>query len=221
MRQSTWFWAAFALAGAAVVVVARPTRTASADAPKPGFVGADACKKCHLKQWKSWKETGMAKAFEDLKPGAVADKKKAAGLDPQKDFTKDAGCVACHVTGYGTETGFPALPAEGKTWTAEETARATLMAGVSCEACHGPGSLYPAYKKEHPHFKFKEIAALGAVHPNAEDCMKCHVHEVDAEGKLLKGSPTMPKDYKFDFATAKSKHGEVHEHVPLKEDHGK
>ena len=39
------------------------------------FVGVNGCKKCHLKEWKSWSETKMAQAFEQLKPGVAAEAK--------------------------------------------------------------------------------------------------------------------------------------------------
>ena len=64
----------------------------------------------------------------------------------------------------------------------------------TCEACHGPGSLYSPYKKDHPDFKLADIEKLGATTPpKAESCMACHVKEC----------PTMPKDYAFDFEKAK------------------
>jgi hypothetical protein len=44
------------------------------------YVGVKKCKICHIKQFKSWKETSMATSFENLKPGAKADAKKKAGL---------------------------------------------------------------------------------------------------------------------------------------------
>ena len=41
------------------------------------FIGSNNCKKCHIKQFKSWEQTAMAQAFESLKPGVKADEKKA------------------------------------------------------------------------------------------------------------------------------------------------
>jgi len=49
------------------------------------FVGNKNCKKCHIKEFKSWSETKMGQAFETLKPGVNAEAKTAAGLDPDKD----------------------------------------------------------------------------------------------------------------------------------------
>ncbi len=185
---------------------ARPT--AQADDPKPVHIGADGCKKCHFKQQSSWKKTPMAKTFESLKPDVAAAKKTAGGLDPKADYTKDPKCLKCHTTGYGTPTGYPTPPAAGAVCTPEEDARAKLNQGITCEACHGPGSLYGPYKKDHPDFKFAEIAKLGAVMPTAESCLPCHVKEC----------PTMPKDYAFDFTKAKGSK-DIHDHVPLKGKH--
>ena len=103
-------------------------------------MGADSCKKCHFKQFNGWKKTPMAKAFDSLKPGQAAESKKKFNLDEKKDYTKDAKCVECHMTGYGKPGGYPKID-EGKEWTEDETKRATTMENVQCESCHGPGSL--------------------------------------------------------------------------------
>ncbi|MDQ7053398.1 MAG: cytochrome c family protein [candidate division KSB1 bacterium] len=83
---------------------------ASAQEAKPtnefAFVGTQKCKKCHLKQYKSWKKTKMASTFDVLKPGVRAEAKKKAGLDPDKDYTTDKECLPCHTTGYGKPGGF-------------------------------------------------------------------------------------------------------------------
>ena len=50
--------------------------TAVADAAD--YIGVKKCKACHIKQYKSWKKTGMANSFENLKPGVKADAKKKA-----------------------------------------------------------------------------------------------------------------------------------------------
>jgi hypothetical protein len=196
------------LVAAAVSTALAPARAEDAPA-KPEYVGPDNCKKCHLKHFKSWKVTGMAKSLESLLPDKQADKKKAAKLDPSKDFSKDPSCLKCHTTGYGKDSGFPAV-VEGKAWTPAEQERATKFGGVTCEACHGPGSLYGPYKKDHEQFKLEEIQKLGATTPpTAAQCLACHT----------KDCPTMPADYQFDFAKAKAKADAFHEHVPLKFPH--
>ncbi len=205
-------WLVATLVGGLAVGLTTLTRPApvvgEGEEAKPAYVGPDNCKKCHLKHHKSWKTTPLAKAFEVLKPGEAAEKKKAAGLDPAADYCKEPKCLKCHTTGYGTETGYPAV-VEGKAFTEEESARAERTAGVVCEACHGPGSLYGPYKKQNEKFKLEEIQKLGATTPpKAEQCAPCHVKEC----------PTMPADYAFDFEKAK-KSPNLHEHIPLKFPH--
>lgn len=206
-----WFAAlAVGAAGLAFGAVFAPVRVASGEDAKPAYVGADACKKCHMKQFLSWKKVPMAKAFDLLKPDQAADKKTAANLDPKKDYTKDPKCVKCHTTGYGTPSGYPEV-AEGKTWSAEETERAGKMEGVQCEACHGPGSLYGPFKKDKKAYKRSEVVALGLLTPpKAEQCATCHT---------ATDNPTAKPDYKFDFEAEKKKHDKIHESVPLKENH--
>ena len=94
------------------------------------YVGVEQCRMCHLPHYDSWGETKMSKAFELLKPGARANAKVKAGIDPDTDFTKEAFCLECHVTGFGKPGGFVDL---------ETTPD---LAGVQCEMCHGPGSIY-------------------------------------------------------------------------------
>lgn len=203
------FVAGLVLAAGVVVAVVEGPCPATAEEPAAAFVGADACKKCHFKQHASWKKTGMAKTFESLKPGQAVEKKKAAGLDPAADFTKEAKCLKCHTTGYGTPSGYPAPPAEGQTCPPGDVERMKLNEGVTCEACHGPGSLYGPHKKDHPEYKFEDIAKLGAHKVTADTCMPCHVKEC----------PTMPADYAFDFEKKKDVKGAMHDHVPLKGKH--
>ena len=76
------------------------------------YVGNEKCSPCHSDIYKSWQDTRHAKAINSLK------KTNQEGL---------ASCVKCHVTGYEKDGGF--LDYE---LTPE-------MAGVQCEACHGPG----------------------------------------------------------------------------------
>ena len=81
-------------------------------AESANYVGNEKCSLCHSDIHKSWHDTRHAKAIDSLK------KSGQEGL---------AACVKCHVTGYEKDGGF--LDYE---LTPE-------MAGVQCEACHGPG----------------------------------------------------------------------------------
>jgi len=75
------------------------------------YVGNEKCSMCHSDIYKSWQGTRHAKAIDNLK------KSGQEGLP---------ACVKCHVTAYEKDGGF--LDYE---LTPE-------MAGVQCEACHGP-----------------------------------------------------------------------------------
>ena len=76
------------------------------------YVGDGKCSPCHSDIYKSWQATRHAKAIDSLK------KTGQEGL---------AGCVRCHVTGYEKNNGFIDYELTPE------------MAGVQCEACHGPG----------------------------------------------------------------------------------
>jgi len=131
-------------------------------AQEPTYVGTKKCKACHGKQYRSWEGTAMAKTFDRLKP----------------EERGQADCLACHATGYGKEGGFKNL---------EETPG---MAGVQCEACHGPGSIYFRVMKD------KEKSKAGGLLDQTEAvCVVCHNPK----------SPTF-KGFKFDKTVG------IHEH---------
>lgn len=163
------------------------------------YVGVKNCKKCHLKQWKSWSQTSMAQAYDKLLPGAATEAKVSAGLDPETDYTTDADCVRCHVTGYGKLGGFRSI---------EETPE---LAGVGCETCHGPGGTYTQDKYmslKNKEYKKSEVVAVGMVDMvSAEQCVGCHNSE----------SPFVVAGYVFDFANQRDKG--THDHFPLKYKH--
>jgi outer membrane murein-binding lipoprotein Lpp len=164
------------------------------------YVGAKKCKACHIKQYKSWEKTSMAGSFDNLKAGAKADEKKKAGIDPEKDYTADPKCLKCHTTGYGKPGGFKSI---------EETPK---LAGVQCESCHGPGSVYnptmKAIQKAKKPYKTESLKAESLIIPSEDEkgCMSCHggdspfTEKVDAK-------------YKWNF---KERLEKTHRHFPLK-----
>jgi len=157
--------------------------------------GAARCRTCHLAQFKSWEETKMAKAFDLLKPGVAAKAKREHKLDPDKDYTKDSNCLPCHVTGYGKPGGFQSLEAT------------PALAGVQCEACHGPGGGYlkpNLMSLENKAYKRTEIVAAGLVIPNVKTCKECH-------------NEKSPFYKPFDFEARKTQG--THQHLPLKFPH--
>ena len=203
MKRMTWLAAA---AAAAFVTALAATRTSAEDAASPGgdkasFVGDKVCQKCHFQEHKSWKKTTMAKAMKSLAPTteadnkALFDKKKAANLDPAKDYSADEKCVKCHVTGWGTETGYPKDPKANE----EAGKRAAMLGGVGCESCHGAGSLYVKNKTEalekdkEAKFTFDGLSKLGLVKPDEKVCQQCHNSE----------SP-FKEEFKYEEAKAKA-----------------
>lgn len=77
------------------------------------YMGESKCRKCHIKDSKTWKETNHSKAFDYL----------------NAEQQKDPECVKCHTTGYG----------KGGFTTIDETPKLT---NVQCEQCHGPGGAH-------------------------------------------------------------------------------
>lgn len=111
------------IAGAALWVNAEPVDQPDGElvafhtwAPQdPAYEGGrSGCRRCHLREYRSWEGTPHANSLETL----------------PEESRGDANCVKCHVTGYGDPTGFTSV------------ADTPELAMVGCEACHGPGSLY-------------------------------------------------------------------------------
>ncbi len=180
-------------------ILAAVAATVPSQAAEHAYVGSKNCKKCHIKEYKSWAETKMAQSFEVLKPGVRAEQKTGAGLDPEKDYTADATCLPCHTTGYGKTGGFV---------DAETTPN---HLGTGCEMCHGAGGTYT--QKQHMSLQNKEykkadIVAVGMVDTvSMEQCAACHNQE----------SPFVGEGYVFDFEARKEEG--THENYPLKYQH--
>lgn len=82
------------------------------------IVGSQACQRCHEREYDVWSRSAHARSAQSL---------KAKGKDDE------AGCVRCHVTGFGRPGGFPE----------DERARPGQdLARVGCESCHGPGAAH-------------------------------------------------------------------------------
>lgn len=84
------------------------------------YVGSDACKNCHLKEYTSFikyaKKATSYKSIERAKKGLTDDELKS--------------CYSCHTTGYGKPGGFISV---------EKTPH---LKNAGCEVCHGPGALH-------------------------------------------------------------------------------
>lgn len=137
------------------------------------YVGANACKACHLTPksgaaFTIWQKSAHAKAFATLAtPAALEIAKKKGIADPQKD----AGCLKCHDTAAGVDAAQLA-----PTFKAGE--------GVGCEVCHGPGSGYKTMSvmKDVDTGKIKG-ETVGLVMADEKACVKCH----NSESPTFKG----------------------------------
>jgi hypothetical protein len=89
-------------------------------AGEAGYVGIEACSKCHERQRKFWDGTSHAAAYATLS-------------SQHKEFNLD--CVSCHVTGYGKPGGTTVTHVD-------------KLTAVQCEVCHGPGSKHAANTKD-------------------------------------------------------------------------
>jgi len=91
------------------------------------YLGIDICWRCHANLMPGFMASRHFRAFETLR---------------QRGEAANPACLACHTTGYGRRTGYdPVAEKEG----------APQLAGVQCEACHGPGTLHKrdgSYVKE-------------------------------------------------------------------------
>lgn len=168
------------------------------------YEGVSSCKKCHIKQYNSWKKTKMARTFEVLKPGINSEAKVKAGFDPQKDYTKDTKCLECHTTGFGMPGGYK-IPEKGDL---EAIKRAQENEGATCESCHGPGSKYVeihnnALTKKQK-YTLDELYQAGEYKINIRTCTTCHNLR----------NPTSGPDYHFDYEKYKTE--DTHERYPLK-----
>jgi hypothetical protein len=101
------------------------------------YVGVNKCKMCHLKQYKSWQETKHSNALVFLQkadPKAAAEMAARLKVELKVAPAQNEACVTCHVTGFKLAGGYPAA----------DSARTAGVSNVTCESCHGPGSLHVA-----------------------------------------------------------------------------
>lgn len=166
-----------------------------ADAAIRNYVGSEKCGSCHEKEYASWRATRMAKAFELLKPGVAADRKRRHRLDPTKDYTRDPECLSCHTTGYRKPGGFV------------DEASTPGLAGVGCEVCHGPGEEYTrrmASEGGRELSPAEKVAAGLVVEVSRERCLGCHNPKSPTVSRV--GARQFMKDFQFEEQVAKGVH---------------
>lgn len=177
----------------------------SDEASPYSYVGSKKCKKCHIKQYKSWEKTRMGKAMDILRPGNNKGMKEKSQLDVGKDYTTDEKCLKCHTVGFGKPGGYAIPDPQDK----KAVRHAKKREGVGCECCHGPGSEYvkvfDEILKSKRKYKVKELYALGLRKIDESTCKTCHNEE----------SPSVNPGDAFDYE--KRKDEGTHEHYPLKQ----
>ncbi len=198
---------------AAVALLAGFVATAAAE---PTYEGRKKCGSCHRSELESWEKTAHAKALDSLAPKAKSEAKRKAGLDLNKDYRQDQGCVGCHSTGFNQEGGYD--PKESDQY----------LTGIGCESCHGPGSEYrlvhrkagEAFEKKKQTSARQLLVNAGQEFQFAERCNACHMNY---EGSPWKGAkkpytpftPKVDKKYDFDFGKAVRNDKAMHEHFKL------
>ncbi len=169
------------------------------------YVGSKKCKKCHIKEHKSWAKTKMGQAFEILKPGESEEAKKKFDLEINKDYTTDETCLKCHTVGFGKPGGYVVPDPTDK----KAVRTAKKFQGIGCECCHGPGGEYvkvfEEIQKSKRTYKVEELYAVGLVKIDEATCLTCHNEE----------SPTINAGDAFDYGKRKSEG--AHENYPLKQ----
>jgi len=169
----------------------------------PKFVSVKGCT-CHQSEISDWERSKHARAFELLEPGKRISAKKKAGLNPDKDYTKNTMCQKCHTTGYKEEGGFQDLTSTPN------------MTGIQCEVCHGAGSEFRnLHKEKTTKFTREEAKALGQTFGSldASVCKKCHEH------KDTPFQPEIDQKYKFNHQEALKNDRAFHKLYPLEGKH--
>ncbi|MFO0938115.1 MAG: multiheme c-type cytochrome [Gemmataceae bacterium] len=91
---------------------------------KPTYVGSEACKMCHPKEFSIWADSKHSHALNALEDPKIAFRPTGRNFDPE--------CVTCHVVGFEFDSGF------------ESKEKTPKLQHVGCENCHGPGSAHMA-----------------------------------------------------------------------------
>jgi Cytochrome c554 and c-prime len=140
----------------------------AADAPaaQGTYTGAKRCAGCHFKEFMAWKKTPHSKAYENMAKGAPK-------------YAADPECLKCHITAYGIPGGYRG----------EATPD---LVGVSCEACHGPGSAHEEVAKKYTNVKVLSAEQKKEVNSTihlvvADTCIKCHLMQQHKEHPKYEG----------------------------------
>ena len=168
LAVSTGSWAATSSAP-------KSAQGAAAEPLDPHLVlGNQTCVKCHAPEIEVWKKTPHSKTFDELHRRPEAQK-IAANLGLQS-IKNEGRCVACHYTPQ-----------------AQPGANPHVIAGVSCESCHGAaknwidvhqdyggeGITRATESPQHRQARIAQSVAAGMRNPTnvylvAQSCLRCH-----------------------------------------------
>jgi hypothetical protein len=137
----------------------------------PAYVGTDACMDCHKEEYKVWKNSRHAHAYQSLVNARHPSLRQY-----------DGECVVCHVVGFKYKTGFTD---EGKT---------AFLENVGCESCHGPGSLHIAHPRD------KKVLAVMNPHrrPDQESVQARRIRHLQID-KFCQSCHDIDNDVHWDF----------------------
>ena len=154
---------------------------------------------CALDEYTIWEEQDVHRhAYEQLLSKPAQKMAERLGWKPE-DTVKREECLSCHT---GLSTHLPELPAA----TVAAPAAAFQRAGVSCEACHGPASLwidrhwkpvdwrgFTTERKLHE-YGFRDIRSASG---KAQLCYSCHIgdpeqNRVVTHAMYAAGHPPLP-----------------------------
>ena len=140
------------------VIIERRGAAATSDAE---YVAGKTCRMCHhSKTFKAHAKTYHARSFENLtNVGEEANPK----------------CLPCHTTGYGDPGGLV------------DVASTADLAGITCQACHGPGRAHVAkgLNKEQRRQAIQKIPR--------DACTKCHMTHKPHPDIGIKALPALKK----------------------------
>jgi hypothetical protein len=141
----------------------------AASAQQFRYIGASKCKMCHNKpnkgeQFNVWENGPHANSLQSL----------------EGDDKSNPECLKCHSTAGSVDD--------------KLLAGLSVDEGVSCESCHGPGSVY----KSAAIMRNKKLAlSKGMTEPTEETCKACHLGDKPA------GHPDPSKPWNYEeFAKA-------------------
>jgi hypothetical protein len=119
------------------------------------YLGSAACAQCHPGEYSDFTKSKHFSALETLKA---------------KHEERNALCLSCHTTGYGTPTGFV-------------MARPVMsLRQVGCESCHGPGEVHRELKlKKEITGPLQGVDGQGLKPVQPTTCQVCHTPETSSK----------------------------------------